>query len=268
MQPPPSSSTSRNQSKTDLVRVWILKFALNAGQTLDSTAVGVYTALWCESFDDLPANVLEAAFRKAIRACRFWPVKIADILEHVDNAKETATCEAADQAWERVLDLRRRFWNPDMPGGFSRGMPELSPRIERAARAAGVFRDHETVEALHVWAKKKFIESFIRWDEAGESQNLLPDGEIKHLLTDAAQAKALPAPAVDFHALHERGLRYAEQNKLVDTYREASRDLSSWEPKKRVEIEAELQNYRERFKAAIEKRQVQTGNDFRNGELQ
>ena len=216
----------------------------------------MYTALWCESFDDLPENVLEAALRKAIRACRFWPVKIADILEHVEQAKETATCEAADQAWERVLELRRWFWNPDMPGGFSRGMPELSPRIDRAARAAGVFRDHETVEALHVWAKKKFIESFTRWDEAGESQNLLPDGEIKNLLMGAAQDKALPAPAVDFHALHERGLRYAEQNKLVGAYREASRDLPSWEPEKRAEIEAELQNYGERFKAAIEKRQV------------
>jgi hypothetical protein len=112
-----------------------------------------------------------------------------------------------------------------------------------------------TVEALHVWAKKKFIESFTRWDEAGESQNLLPDGEIKNLLTEFAQAKALPAPAVNFHGLHERGLRYAEQNKLLDTYREASRDLASWEPEKRAEVEAELRNYGERFKAAIEKRQ-------------
>jgi hypothetical protein len=221
MQQPHSSSTS-HQSRNDLIREWVLKFALNAGQTLNDEAVGVYTALWCDEFRDLPATVLESAFRKAIRACRFWPVKIADILEQVEHAKETATCEAADRAWERILELRRRFWNPDMPGGFSRGMPTLSPRIERAARAAGVFRDHETVEALHVWAKKKFIESFTRWDEAGESQSLLPDGEIKNLLAEFAQAKALPVPQVDFRALHERGLRYAEQNKLLTTYGETS----------------------------------------------
>jgi len=143
-----------------------------------------------------------------------------------------------------------------MPGGFPRGTPELSPRIERAARAAGVFRDHETVEALHVWAKKKFIESFTRSDEAGESQNLLTDGEIRNLLAEFAQAKTLPAPEVDFHALRERGLRYAAQNKLLDTFSEAFRDSPAWEPEKRAEIEAELRNYGERFKAAMEKKPV------------
>lgn len=171
----------------------------------------MYTALWCESLE-LPTNVLDAAFRKAIRSCRFWPVKIADILEHVDHAKETAAFEAAGRAWERVLELRRRFWNPDMPGGFSRGMPKLSPRIERACRAAGVFRGHESVEALHVWTKKKFIESFLRCDETGETQNLLSDGETKNLLTSAAQTKALPAPD-SYEDAHARGLAYAEQLK-------------------------------------------------------
>ncbi len=232
MQPPPSSSTSR-QSKNGLIKEWVLKFALNAGQTLDATAVGVYTALWCELFDDLPANVLQAAFRKAIRACRFWPVKVADILEHVDHAKETATSEAAEQAWERVLELRRRFWNPDMAGGFSRGMPALSPRIERAARAAGVFRDHETLEALHVWAKKQFLESFARWDEAGESQNLLPDEEIKNLLAEVAQAKMLPAPpSLDWSECGARGEVY--RSKL------ATQGPPNLSPEERLRVADEL----------------------------
>jgi hypothetical protein len=107
--------------------------------------------------------------------------------------------------------MRRVYWNPDMPGGFSRGMPKLSPRIERAARAAGVFRDHESTEALHVWAKKKFIESFARCDEAGESQNLLLDGEIKRLLADAAHAKALPPPSSDRSECRARGEAYRSQ---------------------------------------------------------
>ena len=143
-----------------------------------------------------------------------------------------------------------------MPGGFPRGTPELSPRIERAARAAGVFRDHETVEALHVWAKKKFIESFTRWDEAGESQNLLPDGEIKNLLTEFGQAKALPAPAVDFHDLHERGLRYAEQNKLLSALGDAAKQLPEINAETRAQIDAELASYGKRFQAAVEKRQA------------
>ena len=194
--------------------------------------------LWTEGFDDLSYEVLEAAFKKALKVSKFWPVKVADIREHVEHVKESATNEAAELAWQRVLELRRVYWNPDMPGGFSRGMPVLSPRIERAARAAGVFRDHETLEALHVWAKKKFIESFIRWDETGESQNLLPDGEIKRLLKDSAQAKALRAPTVDFHALHERGLEYCnalehskpelapeERLEIADKLAEAARQI-------------------------------------------
>lgn len=232
MQPPRSSSTSPNQSKSDLIREWILKFALNAGQALDSTTVGVYTALWCESFDELPANVLEAAFRKAIGTCRFWPVKIADILQQVEHAKESATCEAADRSWEYVLDLRRRFWNPDMPGGFSRGMPALSPRIDRAARAAGVFRDHESIEALHVWAKKKFVESFTRWDEAGESQNLLPDGEIKDLLEELAQTKLLPAPSLGWNEGRARGEAYRSQL--------ATQGLPNLTPEERLRVADEL----------------------------
>jgi hypothetical protein len=214
----------------------------------------VFESIWQEGFEDLEYGVLEAAFKTTLRECSFWPVKVADVRSRIERAKEIATTEAAEQAWLRVLELRRRFWNPDMPGGFSRGMPELSPRIDRAARAAGVFRDHETVEALHVWAKKKFLESFTRWDEAGESQNLLPEGEIKNLLTEFAQTKVLPAPVTDFHGLHERGLRYAEQNKMLGAYEGASRDLPSWEPEKRAEVETELQNYGERFKAALEKR--------------
>ena len=185
---------------------------MNAGQALDDTAICIHQTLWLEGFGDL-SEVLEAGFRKTLQTCKYWPVKVADAREHVEYAKETATSEAAERAWERVLALRRRFWNPDMPGGFSRGMPQLPPRIDRAARAAGVFRDYETVEASHVWAKKKFIESFVRWDEAEESQNLLPDGEIKRDLTDAAQRKALPA-AERYEIMRARGLAYAEQLKL------------------------------------------------------
>jgi hypothetical protein len=189
-------------------RFWIGKLSVNAGQALSPTALGVFESIWQEGFEDLDYGVLEAAFKKTLRECSYWPVKVADVRSRIDRAKEVATTEVAEQAWQRVLELRRRFWNPDMPGGFSRGMPELSPRVDRAARAAGVFRDHETVEALHVWAKKKFIESFTRWDEAGESQNLLPDGEIKNLLARVAQTKMLPAPIEDWSGCRARGEEY------------------------------------------------------------
>jgi hypothetical protein len=116
--------------------------------------------------------------------------------------------------WERVLECRRLYWNPDMPGGFSSAMPKLSERVQRAARASGVFKliDCEP-EDLHVWAKKKFIESYIAWEQLEQDQFLLPDGEVKNLLAGVAQAKALPSAEVSFEQLHARGLAYSEELK-------------------------------------------------------
>jgi len=138
-------------------------------------------------------------------------VKVADIRKHVASAETNAANLAVEECWERVLELRRVYWNPDMPGGFSRGMPRLSPRVAQAARAAGVWRDFPTTEALHVWAKKRFVESFIAWGETQQDKMLLPDGEIKNLLAEYAETKALPAPEVCFEDLHKHGLKYAEQ---------------------------------------------------------
>ena len=211
MKPSPSPCREPRLTLADLIDEWLPKLAVNAGAALDAKTQAVFHSVWLDGLGDLPPEVLRAAFQVTLRTCKFWPVKVADIREHAEHAKETATDEAAEQAWQYVLDLRRRFWNPDMPGGFSRGMPKLSPRIERAARAAGVFRDHDTLEALHVWAKKKFLESFLRWDETVESQNLLPEGEIKTLLAGVAQAKMLAAPSPDWSECRARGEAYRAQ---------------------------------------------------------
>ncbi len=207
----PQSKHSEQPSKSQLTREWVCKLALNAGQALDADAIGIYTALWSEGFTDLLYPVLEAAFRKTLRECKYWPIKVSDIREHVTRAEGNAASEAAERAWQLVLDLRRVYWNPDMPGGFSRGMPQLSERIKQASRAAGVFRDFESVDALRVWAKKRFVESFIAYGEVEQHRFLLPDGEIKNLLTQCAQTKALPAPSVDWGDLRKHGEAYRAQ---------------------------------------------------------
>ena len=168
--------------------------------------------VWVDVF--VRANVspeqAEAAFDKAEREFKFWPAP-SEVLSLIEHAQKTATREAAEQAWEYVLDLRRRYWNPDMPGGFSRGMPELPEQIQQAARAAGVFRDYESQEALHVWAKKRFIESFTAWGELEQDKFLLPDGEIKNLL--AGEAKELLPPPTSYEEARERGLAYSKKLK-------------------------------------------------------
>jgi type III secretion system FlhB-like substrate exporter len=45
---------------------------------------------------------------------------------------------------------------------------------------------------LHAWGKKRFIESYLAWEEIEENQLLLPDGDLKNLLAGVAAAKALP----------------------------------------------------------------------------
>lgn len=166
-------------------------FALNAGAALDAEALSVFVALWGEGFADLSDSVLEAAFRKTLKTAKFWPVKVADVREHVTRAESNATADAGERAWQRVLDIRRVCWNPDIPAPLHRALAALPDRIRQAARAAGVFQDHESVEALHVWAKKRFLESFTAYGERKQDAFLLPDGEIKNMLADVAE-KLLP----------------------------------------------------------------------------
>ena len=158
----------------------------------------------------MDAPILEKLFGRALRTCKFFP-KITEIMEPLASAEKKASPAAAEEAWQRVLDIRRVLWNPDIPGAFSRVFSGLSERVQQAARAAGVFRDFESVEALHTWAKKRFVESFIAFGVREQDAFLLPAGEIKNLLCGVAERKALAAPEIDFQALHERGLQYAAQ---------------------------------------------------------
>jgi hypothetical protein len=209
------SQPSEPRDKGGLIRLWIGKLSVNAGQALSPTALGVFEAIWKEGFEALPYGVLEAALRKTIRECKYWPVKVSDILEHVSRAEANAASEAAEEAWARVLEIRRVHWNPDIPGPFHRALAGLSERVRQAARAAGVFRDFTAAEfekgALHTWGKKRFVESFIAYGELKQDEFLLPDGEIKNLLSGFAQTKMLPATPQDWSECRARGEAYRAQ---------------------------------------------------------
>jgi hypothetical protein len=229
----------------------VTAFALNAGAALDAEALAVFVGLWTEGFADLPDGVLEAAFRKTLKTARFWPVKVADVLQHVSRAESNATDEAALLAWERVLDVRRRFWNPDIPGPFNRALAALHERIRQAARASGVFRDVESADDLHVWAKKRFLESFAAYGELEQDAFLLPDGELKNMLADFSAQKALPAPAVHVADLHTRGVEYGKELRALYEWKNTADALPEWDTETRKQIEQELAANGERFKAAL-----------------
>src|SRR6266567_4543229 len=160
----------------------------------------------------MDAAILERLFSRALRTCKFFP-KVSEILEPLASAEANAVPEAAEQAWQRVLELRRLHWNPDIPDGLSRQLARLPEQIRQAARAAGVFRDFESVKDLHVWAKQRFIESFVTQAELDQDQFLLPDGKIKGLFASVAATKSLPASDETHEEMRERGLAYAAQFK-------------------------------------------------------
>jgi hypothetical protein len=212
-----------------LVSEWIAKLAINAGASLDAKTQAIYKAVWIDGLGDLSPDVLRAAFQKTLRECVYWPVKVADIRKYVSGAESNAVNVAAEKSWERV---------------------------QQAARAAGIWRDFPTTEALHVWAKKQFIESFIAWGEAECDKFLLPDGEIKNLLIEFSETKALPAPQVRFDDLHKQGLRYAEECKVLSAWSDAADALPEFDVETRAEIETELVSYGKRFDAVLAKRQA------------
>jgi hypothetical protein len=211
MPSPQPQRGSSARSRPELVSEWLARFSANNREPLNDESSRILLALWCDAFSDLTDAVLENAFLRTLRSCRFFPT-IADVRSHIDKTRETATAQDAEIAWQRILDLRRRYWNPDLPSGFSRGMPNLPGRVDRAARASGIFnlQDCEP-EDIHVWAKKRFIESYIAWTELEQDQFLLPDGEVKNLLASVAETKKLPSSGDAYEVARAAGEKHRDE---------------------------------------------------------
>jgi hypothetical protein len=248
LQPISQSETQERSGSTVLIKEWLFRFGVEHKED-----VAPRLPLWLEAFGEMDAALLQKLFSRAFKACKFFP-KVSEILEPLESAEKNAAPEAAEVAWERVLDIRRVHWNPDIPGPFHRAVAKLSERVRQAARAAGVFRDFDSVADLHTWAKKRFVESFIAYGENQQDAFLLPDGEIKRLLADVAATKALPAPAQCFEELHKRGLQYAEECKVLSAWESAADALPEFDAETRAQIETEIASYGERFNAVLEKR--------------
>src|SRR5216684_2461330 len=87
-------------STDKLIREWLFRFAVEHKED-----IAPRLPLWLEAFGAIDAATLEKLFIRAFGTCKFFP-KIAEILEPMRKAKDAATPEAAEIAWERVLELR------------------------------------------------------------------------------------------------------------------------------------------------------------------
>ncbi len=202
---PESHSADTDKQRRNLLRQWLVRFALNAGQPLDGKAQDVYVSLWLESFAVLSDAILEAAFRKTLATCKFWPVKIADVREHVDSAESKAFRLESEGEWEKLLAWVSENFLPDgrtLPNGgtsfIRKGASRLPAAVEHAARAAGGFHFLEscTREQL-IWAKKDFLAALANVHETGQSQHLIGNSEAKQILArlSAPPPLLVPKPA-------------------------------------------------------------------------
>jgi hypothetical protein len=226
-----TTSSPRDSVQTDhLAREWVITFAELYRVSLKERGPR-FVDLWVAAVSDLDPAVLDAACKRTMQTCKFFPTP-ADIRGHIDHTEETATSQAAEIGWQRVMKIRRVDWNPDIPASLQRALAKLSERVQQAARAAGVFRDFESTEELHVWAKKRFIESFIAYGELERDEFLLPDGEIKNLLSEFAQTKMLPSTSDDWSECRARGEAYRTQL--------ATQGIPDLSPEERLRIADEL----------------------------
>jgi hypothetical protein len=260
------------RSKSQLIEEYIIKLALNAGQPADARVQSVYQALWEEGLEDLSYAALEAAFKKTLQTCRFWPIKVADIRALVDRAQTNATQEEAQQRWNRVLDYMRLCYNPDVPPCSAcllarkcdrhdppRVYPRISERTHRAIDAAGglaYLSDCDRQEALP-WARKRFIEAYIRYGELRQDEYLLPPGEVRNLIANTAK-KLLPNSCPDsYPSGRARGEEYRDRmsawvSEVSSTPRQIGRPAGVWKsPEERAKAYAALEE-KEDSPAAME----------------
>jgi hypothetical protein len=165
--------------------------------------------LWVEAFrrTQISADRIGAAFDKAEQQLKFWPSP-AEVLALVSAANSKARDEQAALKFDVVRANIRLHYSPDLPW---RG-PGISERTRRAINAAGGMAClSECIGTDLVFARQRFIEAYMRWDELKQAEYLLPDGEGKNLIADVADRKALPGSQETYEEMRERGLRYAEQ---------------------------------------------------------
>jgi hypothetical protein len=205
----PSETLTLSPLTDSLIREFLFRFGVEYKED-----VAPRLPLWRETFGGMDPVVLERLFNRALKRCRFFP-KISDILEPLQKTEEVTLSQVVEDAWQRVCELPRLHWNTDIPSGLCCRLALLPDRVRHAARVAGVFRNFETEDGLHVWAKKRFIESFVDYGELQRDQFPLPDGDIKNVLVNIAQKKALPAASEDWDELRHRGEAYTAKRKTT-----------------------------------------------------
>jgi len=187
----PCLQGTKNSDRRELIREWVVRFALNADKPLNAKEQAVYCSMWEEGFSDLDTGRLKGAFIACLRSQTFKTMPtIGDVRQHLSKAEVDANTLGAEKKWQEVLDYIRIFYSPDL--GIDRKAPPIGEHTMTAIRAAGGIRwIHECDREQLVWCKKAFIESYLAWDRLEKGHFLLPEGPVKDAFGAIAELKSL-----------------------------------------------------------------------------
>lgn len=158
------TSASPASTTEAVIRKWLVVFGSLFGRDMSELLI----ASWCELLSDLVPEVVEQACRRAAETCKFFPTP-ADVRVQIDRAEELDLESEAEDAWQGLLDSIAENYIPDI--GRS---PPLAWDVEHAARAAGGLHYLESCPNSElVWARKRFIEDFLRIRKTGDANHLL-----------------------------------------------------------------------------------------------
>jgi hypothetical protein len=167
----------------------VVRFALNADKPLNAKEQAVYCATWEEGFADIDAGRLKAAFVACLRSHTFKTIPtLGDIRQHLQKAEHNAIEEQAAQKWDGVVGYAERL-SPDICEKNPRRISEQTRRAINAAGGLDYIRECD-MESLQ-WARKRFVEAYVRYAELRQDEYLLPPGEARNLLAACAAEKSV-----------------------------------------------------------------------------
>lgn len=163
----------------ELARKWAVTFAELFCVSLKERGPR-FVALWVSALSDMKPDALDAACRRGMQTCKFFPTP-AEIRAQIEHANTRGLDLEGSEAWERWFKHVKRFFHADL--GWDRRTPPLDAITEHAGRAAGGARWVEGCpESELQWARKRFIDAYKLAHETGQVRNLLTRDEAKQIL--------------------------------------------------------------------------------------
>ena len=191
---------SNAHSKISALQIskWILVFAA----AYDYEVTDELTGVWTVAFTDINSEQFDRACNHLLKTWvpeygRKFPAP-ADVLRIVQGAQSQRVEGEAENVWGKLLNAVNRHYHPDI--GWKG--PRLTERTQHAARAAGGihFLSQCTEEELQ-WAKKRFVECYLRDEELPTNEKFLSDAKAREILQPIAERMSL-APKVEVPTHH------------------------------------------------------------------